>query len=651
LRRTCGACGQSRLALRSHLLLLWSVVASIGLLGSPSHANYEQRATYFEAREKLRQGNTAGFRKLARSLENYSLRPYLTYYDLRSRLRRASSEEVMAFVENNPSLPVANLLFKRWLRLLGQRRDWAPLRKYYAPSASADLNCYYLRSLYHTGDKENALDQTTDLWLAPISQPAACDLLFAAWRATERFTQARVWRRFKDALANNQMTLARYLIRYLSGAYEQSAKKYYAVHVKPKKITQVIDFKIENYLDESVVLHGLSRLIVKDSTRAAAAWSAYQAMYTFEPSARAPVDRQLAVAFARKQGIFPTDQQRKATSPASFARDIAQAAVEQQRWAEAFYWIKRMPNDLQQEPRWQYWLARAAEKILIDDTTTHEIFRDLAKQRHYYGFLAAQHIGLSGRMNATTSYPSATALLELQRHPGLRRSIELFAVNDDLNGRREWYAALETMNEEQKVIAAELAGQLGLIALSIRTANLAQATDHLHLRFPLAFEIPFRRASMRTGLPTALLMAIARQESAMDSQARSPANARGLMQLLPTTARLVSRRTQLPTPDSTNLYDPNTNITLGSHHMAWLMSRYQDQVPLAAAAYNAGERRVDRWIKDAAGSPVDVWIETIPFRETRNYVKNVLAFRHVYGARLNLSAPMLDATEVLVLPL
>ena len=137
----------------------------------------------------------------------------------------------------------------------------------------------------------------------------------------------------------------------------------------------------------------------------------------------------------------------------------------------------------------------------------------------------------------------------------------------------------------------------------------------------------------------------------MEASARSSADARGLMQLLPSTARLVARRAKQRTPTASDLYDPGTNIKLGSYHLAWLMARYDNQMPLAIAAYNAGEHRVDRWIKKASGMPMDVWIERIPFRETRNYVKNVLAFRHVYGDKLATPAPILAPHEQYVQPL
>ncbi len=389
-------------------------------------------------------------------------------------------------------------------------------------------------------------------------------------------------------------------------------------------------------------------MISQDPIKAAKAWRTYVKKHKFDDSTRTRLDSQLAVALASKEGQFPKANKRHEITQPDLIEEMANAAVEQQNWRETRYWISQLPADIQQKSQWQYWLARASQVLSEAPEETAEIFRALAQQRHYYGFLAARQLGIPGRMNAATPLVSSTELLQVQRIPGITRSIELFAVGDDLNGRREWYAALNTMTRNQQVLAAELARQLGLTSMSIQTANIAEASDHLHLRFPVVFEPQFRRASMRTTVPTHLLMAIARQESAMEATARSSADARGLMQLLPSTARLVARRARLPVPATNDLYDPGTNIALGSYHLAWLIQRYNNQAPLAIAAYNAGEHRVDRWIKDAAGMPMDVWIENIPFRETRNYVKNVLAFRHVYGTTLQTPTPLLEVYEQIV---
>lgn len=610
-------------------------------------SNFELRDYYQQARDKLRQGQLRSFRQLAAKLDDYALRPYLDYYYLRNRLSTATSKEVLAFAAANADLPITPLLYKRWLAELGKKRQWQTLRDNYRPSTDVRVRCYHLRSMYATGAQQQALDETTEIWLQPISQPKACDPLFEVWRKTPRFTQDVVWQRFEAAILANERTLARYLVRFLTGANRKAADAFYTVHAHPTRITRTRQYKTDNTRFRSLIAHGLIRLATKEPDKAEKAWQSYRASHDFEPYTRQRINASIAVNQAMA-GRFPTPQERAALTTPGVIEDLATAAIEAQNWTQASIWIERLPSDIKSKLKWQYWLARAFVETGNEVNQAEMMYRNVARHRHYYGFLAARQLGIPGRMNGAVGRASSVELAHIRRIPGLRRAIELFAVGDDLNGRREWYKVLTTLAQEDQILAAELAQQLGLIAMAIRTANIAEATDHLHLRFPLAYEPQFRRASNVAALPLPLLIAIARQESALQANARSPAGALGLMQLMPSTARIVARRARKPAPSTNQLFDPGTNIGLGSYHLAWLMERYEGQSPLAIAAYNAGEHRVDRWIKEAEGMPMDVWVEQIPFRETRNYVKNVLAFRHVYGEKLAMPAPLLSANEQVV---
>ena len=199
-------------------------------------------------------------------------------------------------------------------------------------------------------------------------------------------------------------------------------------------------------------------------------------------------------------------------------------------------------------------------------------------------------------------------------------------------------------------MAAYLAKDLGRLILAIRTANETGQRNHLDVRFPIDHRPTFQQTSHATGIPMSILVAFARQESIFNRFARSSADARGVMQMLQSTARHAARQVGLPAPSVTDLYDPTVNIPLGGHHIAFLLKRYDQVLPVAAAAYNAGETRVGRWLRDAEGWPMDVWIETIPFSETRNYVKNVLSFNQVYSQLLGQPRPMLRAHETTVPP-
>ncbi len=540
---------------------------------------------------------------------------------------------------------MTSLTRKRWLRELGKQARWQTFLNHFEATSDAELICYQLQARYAAGETSAVLDQVTSIWVQPRSQPAACDPLFADWRKTSRFTQDVVWQRFTAAIEGNARSLARYLIRYFNDANKSLAERYYNVHVNPSQISRSADFADNSLRVQNIIAHGLSRLASRDAAEAAKLWRRYQRSHTFDPNVRQRIDGVVAVASARENQVFPTESMRSRITLSNIIEDLADAAVRAQNWPEVIFWTEQLPTDIKQKSQWVYWAAQAHKRSSSGANFDNSALVALAGQRHYYGFLAAQELGLPGQMNAQSANVTNVDLAQIRRHPSITRSIELFAVGDNLNARREWYKALNALTSDEQVIAAELAASLGLIHLAISTANIAEATNHLHLRFPLAYEAQFRQAGLRTGLPVPLLISIARQESAMQADVRSSADARGLMQLLPSTARIVARRAGMAQPSAADLADPNINIRLGSYHLAWLIERYQGQTPLAIAAYNAGEHRVDRWIKDANDMPMDVWIERIPFRETRNYVKNVLAFRHVYGSKLNTPTPTLGVSE------
>ncbi len=625
------------------LLLIFPVFAT----GEETLSVFSLRAKFVEARESLRLGQTASFRKIAEELNNYRLRPYLDYYYLNARVTSASVEQMTQFFQDNPDLPVTPILRRRWLKHLGRQRQWRQLLDHYTDTSDAELRCYQLRALFGTGEKETALSQTGDLWTAPVSQPKACDPLFEVWRQSDHFGETVAWQRLAGAIAANQRTLARYLIRYFDGKNRQIAQNFYNVHVNPTRVAQTGNFRLDTPWQREAITHGIIRLAGRDPQAALKAWEKYRKSHEFSEPAANGITEEIAVAFA-DEGVFPNGKETEQVHTPDALLDIASAAIKHQRWLEAQNWINRLPPDKRDESQWRYWLARAMAQVGDETGDADGLYSSLAGLRHYYGFLAARELGVQGQLNAADGNSGSIYVNRVRNDEGIARSLELFAVGDDLNGRREWYKAINNLTPRDQVQAAELAMSVGMVPTAIRTANLAEATDHLHLRFPLAHEPAFRQGSLVSGLSTAFLIAIARQESALQADARSTANARGLMQLLPSTARLVARRAKKPQPTTEGLYDPQTNIELGSYHLAWLVERYDQQTPLAIAAYNAGEHRVDRWIKEANLVPMDVWIETIPFRETRNYVKNVLAFRHVYSQRLGTPTPMLSPSETLV---
>ena len=598
--------------------------------------------------DHLRAGRISAASKIGERLADYPLRPYLDYHRLRMRIPRLTAEQVNGFRREHPDLPGAQRLYRQWLASLAASHRWRALLEHYEPGSlaapmSVELQCYRLRALHFTGKKAQALDGVAPLWVVGNSQPKACDPIFQIWQSA-RLTQDLAWQRLRLAIQANERMLARYLQRFFDGASRAWAQSYYSVHTNPASIARTSRFRTDTTLSREVIAHGLRRLAARDAQAANDAWTKYQDSHSFSEAERLALTQRIEVALAQA-GLLERAAAKLAEAPPEIALGFAQAYLEGRKWELLPGWIERLPDQERFKDKWQYWLARALSETQSSSERAERALQSLAEKRSYYGFLAANRLGLEARLNPAPEDQDPARQAQVRALPGIARALELFAVGDAVNARREWQAILPRLTKEEQAVAAGLAQQIGRLQLAINTANKFGLRDHLKLRFPLQHEPLFRQASHASGLPLALLAAFARQESLFDPRARSPANARGVMQMLHSTARLAARRAALPAPSLEDLYDPAVNIRLGSQHIAWLLKRYDEVLPFAAAAYNAGESRADRWIKAAAGWPMDVWIEAIPFKETRNYVMNVLAFKQIYGQLLDDPLPLLHAHE------
>ena len=617
------------------------------LFGTGAQATnlYAQRAAYKAALDHLTAGRSAEFRKSRQELADYPLAPYLDYYALQSRLSSVSAAEVVGFRSGYPDLPVSDILYTRWLKRLGSQRKWQALLDHFEPANDAELRCYHLRALLATNEADAAYSQVPYLWISAHSQPKACDPLFDAWIAAGNLTEAMVWERLTLAIQADNRTLARYLLRFFTSPAGEWAESFYNVHIKPEAVTSNGRFRADTELSRTVIAHGLQRLSTKDPEAASKSWLKYQDSHNFNPVMTRDIDASLLVGHAQQERWPPQDNDLPAETLTAAAPGMAKAAVEKSNWSEAVYWIEHLDDAARAERLWQYWLARALDESVLNSQRARLAFAALSARRDYYGFLSAERIGVPPQLNDQSISVSPSHLMRLQGRPAVRRATELYAVGDMINARREWYRLVPELEPAEQAAAATLASDLGWTSQSIFTANTSGLHDAVDLRFPIVYRQQFNRISHVTTVPESFLLAVARQESAFDPEARSPANARGLMQLMQPTAEHVARRIGLPPPSASDLYDSALNIQLGGHHLAALMERYDNRRPLVAAAYNAGEHRVDRWIRDASGTDMDVWIETIPFRETRDYVKNVLAFALVYAHRLGTPTPMLEIQE------
>ncbi len=629
-----------------------AALALAALAGVPAQAAegadelslYDQRIAYRRAMQALRAGRSGEYRREAAKLEDYALRPYLDYYAVEGRLGSMRPKEAKTLREGFSDTPIGGRFYRRWLNAQVRRGNWDAYLANYEPSDDAAARCNYVRALYRSGEREAALDLVRDLWVSAESMPKTCDPLFEVWIAAGRLDQDTVWARLELAVDANERSLARYLLRFFDKDNAAAGKLYHDAHVRPRLARSPARFP-NTEGGRRALRHGLLRHARDDAENALALWQEAQRSHDFAAAERSYVHEQL-IATAAEQGGIPQEAAPDDLSATAIER-IALAMVKHQHWAAAARWITALPEDLATKPLWRYWLGSA----LIEtgaEAAGREQLEAVAGRRTYYGFLAALALGAEPQLNAAPLRGDRDAWQDLLAVPAVLRMRELFVAGDFVNARREWRFAFDDLSLDQQRHLIELTADLGWVDQAIVGARDAELNDMLAVRFPTPSLSIFRRYAAEADLPVHLLLAVSRQESAFQINALSGAGARGLMQLMPATARIAATRARLKRPATADLADPHTNVRLGAHHFAMLMARYGGNRALAAAAYNAGEGRVARWRKDVRDMPVTVWIERIPFRETRDYVKGVLAFQCVYSRLLGDPAPMLAAHELVV---
>ena len=634
--------------------LAGSFQPSSQLFASPSERSFEEdRKTYLSARNALLTKQFSKYQLEREKLYGYPLAPYLDYYDLNRRLGSLTSAEIDSFLSNYKNSYLSDKLRQRWLYSLAKKQRWSEFLAYYDPSIpSTALTCLSLLARYENGDA-SAMSEVGILWNVDHSQPTQCNQPFDLWIANNNLSAEMAWQRFNKAIGAGNRTLANYLVRYLSGRQETLAKLYIELGRYPHRITKQQRFQEQSAEMQNIIHYGIQRYARQNPVEALKAWNRYDAQQLFSESQRKQTQQQLAMQLLRKNQYSAVEHLIADVPEISnqiLTEVLIREALAQQDWRKVYEYIQSLPTEAQQSERWLYWRARALANTDIVDpiyTSPKEIYTQLAMTRDFYAFLSADKLGREYHLGDTPSQVSPEQLLAISSHPAAQRARELRATGDVTNANREWlHMTSGFLNEEEHIAAAALASQWGWHNKTIHSLARAKSWDDLQLRFPLAYTKQVFTAAQRHQVSPLLLFAIARQESAFAEQARSPAGALGLMQLMPGTAQQTANKAGVAYKKSKELLVADKNITLGSFYITELLTKYNGNRILATAAYNAGPSRVDRWLKKSASQlPIDVWIETIPYSETRKYVQNVLAYSVIYGYRTGTVPDLLTSVE------
>jgi soluble lytic murein transglycosylase len=409
------------------------------------------------------------------------------------------------------------------------------------------------------------------------------------------------------------------------------------VHRDPAGELASIRYPVETPTARMIVRHGVVRLAQRDPEEAMRRWDALKQKYQFFGEDDNYVLRHVGILAAQ-------DHQPAAlkwlTAVSAEASDEnlhlwrVRAALRANEWETAKRFVMGLPEELQKQAQWRYWKARIVEQS-GDKDAAKTLYQGLATERGYYGFLAADRTGFAYSMQHSPVEATPEEISAMLARPGIRMAQELYLMGQTLDARRQWAYTTRRMNNRDLAVAAVIARQWGWHDRAILTVSRSDYQDDIELRFPLLYRDVIEDKATRHGLDAGWVYGVVRQESAFVPDARSGAGALGLMQLMPTTGRLTGRRLNVPVNGTHALLDVEKNINLGAGYLREMLDRYRGNQVLATASYNAGPNRVSDWFQEDAALDAEIWVETIPFNETRDYVKNVLAFTTVYDYRLN----------------
>ncbi|WP_181898337.1 transglycosylase SLT domain-containing protein [Alteromonas aestuariivivens] len=624
---------------------VWATSASGGNLLPADDSNLEQR-TQFQALEKAirttPKDQLPSLDSQFETLQGYPLYPYLVKQRLFRQLNLEHRAEVEQFLSRYDGHPLTYTLRSSWLRYLAKYGYKSAFMSSYREDMGAEITCHYLAfQIEEATNPAYWLSKVDDIWLTGKSQPEACDPLFRKWQAAGMMTSDKVLARLEKAVTSGDARLLPYLKRRLPQEQQYLADLWQTVRTNPAIVLRESRFPLTHPQEEAAVLaFGLERLAWSQPDNAVKGYFLWQNRENplFAADALRPIHRAIALSMAIDNHPDAREWLERADVPGA-EEDVKRwhmaYLLRQQNWQSVLAVIESVGEANQEEEGYLYWRARSYEALGMKGMAL-PIYDQLASERHFYGFMAGAKLAKTPDLVSHPAPRSEVNVEAIAQMPSAQRAYEFLQLGRSISARREWRYLLSQLDSGLVKDAAILASEWGWYDQAIVGFARSGYLDDVERRFPLAFAPQFSRVGETYNVHPAFAMAIARRESAFMADAVSPAGASGLMQLMPGTARYLAKKQV----SRKVLFEPEQNVELGVQYLRYLMDKLDNNPVLVSASYNAGWKRVMEWLPDQNMLPTDIWIENIPYRETRHYVKAVLAYRYIYehqlGTRSNL---------------
>jgi soluble lytic murein transglycosylase len=595
-----------------------------------------QREQFSRAWLAATHGQRDVFNQTKPLLQNYVLYPYLQYEDLRFRRASVGDEEMAEFLDAHQDWAFSRGLRTSWLNSLGQRARWDSLLKYATESGDTEIKCYLAQARIARGQTDGLLPVAQQLWTVGKSQPDACDPVFVWLGKQKGITPGLAWERIRLAMEAREPRLTLYLARYLDSDNRVWAERWQQQdrggYRRLSQATQWPDVEKSRVISS----YGLRRLARNDPDRA---WQSFETLddhLKWSVDVRAAILREIALWSAVEGSAQTAARMRQVPEDYRDGKLLewwVRSDLARSDWAAVILTIASMPAELKDNARWRYWEARA--RIHMGDTEQAQAqLSELALEASYYGFLSADYMEQPYSICAQEPGLAQVDIDALRKQPDFQRALELRNAGMRNWSRSEWVATTNGLDRDGLRLAAALAIEENWSEMAIFALGNSGDLRWYEWRFPVEYGALVASQSQNWKLDPSWVMGLMRSESAMAEDALSPAGARGLMQLMPDTARQLAKRHKIQYSGRQQLMQPESNIALGTAYLRELFDRFDENPVLVAGAYNAGPHRVDRWLKSQPAKDPQVWIETLPYFETRDYIPRVLAFSTIYDWRL-----------------
>lgn len=595
----------------------------------------QQRQNFLLAERLAEQGNESAFITFSSTLADYPLYPYLQYQWLKNHLPQ--TDKILAFLSAYKDTFYAGLLRSKWLNYLAKNERWVEFINYYQASNNPALECQYYWANFKAGNQHLALIGAKRLWVKADKPPKECGPLFFALEQSPVLNPDLIWQRFELALKNDNRPLAIQLQHLLEKPDQEIAGVWLQVHKRPELIqdSQFLDGDVRQ---GRIFAYGVDRLAKSNLDLALTVWDSRKSNLVIDSQTVQKIERRLALALALVRDNRAYDRLNQLTAADTVSSEWkVRAALLEQNWQHVAHALTGLTMEEQQKPHWQYWLARSLSET-GNALRAQSIYSRLSEDRSFYGFMAADAVNKPYSIADKPVLLAGNALETMSRQTDFKAVQELMILDREAEAKRQWWFTVKKLPKEQLMIAAKLAQQWQWDPVAIITLVKADYWDDLALRFPVNYLSQVQNNAYRQDIDPAIIFGLIRRESMLDKNARSPVGARGLMQIMPETARQIARTLNEPWRKENSLFNPDVNIKFGTFYYKQLLNRFDGHFVLATAAYNAGPNRVVKWLPNDGQVPADIWIETIPYKETRKYVASVMAYAIIYQKRIQRSA-------------